>query len=117
MLLRTGARRRHRPRKTNAPVSAVVRASSSSANGESAGIDAEGVIAVEIVLLPLAGFASGVAALTVAEFEIEPEARKSTRATSENCAVAEAAKDAAVQVTVPPEPAAGVRQVNAGPLV
>jgi hypothetical protein len=109
--------RAHRPRNMSAPVSAVVSASSRRTSGESAGIDAEGVIAVETVLAPFAGFGSPVAALIVAVFVIEPDASRATRTTSVNCAVADAAKDAAEHVTVPPEPAAGVTQVNEGPLV
>src|SRR3989441_1259521 len=87
-----------------------------------AGVEAGQSSVVEVVRLPtvavavaelLAGLGSEVdAELTVAVLEIVPLAMELTWTTMVNVAVAPLASDAAVQLTVPVEPTAGVVQVQ-----
>lgn len=77
---------------------------------------AVGVIDVEAVLLLLAGFGSDVEAEIVAVLDTVPPAAAVSCTTSVKFAVAPLTNEPMVQVTVPAAPAAGVVQLNEGPL-
>jgi hypothetical protein len=87
-----------------------------SASGDNAGTAVEKVAVSDVVLLLLPGAASAVVDDTVAVLLIGPVAASSNATTRLKVALALGARVAAVQVTVPLLPTAGVTQLKVGPL-
>ena len=84
--------------------------------GESVGTSGEGLTATLLVAELLAAVASGVVVVAVAVFDTVPAAEINVFTTRVKVVDAPLARLAIEQLTAPFEPAAGVVQLNAGPL-